>query len=140
MVWPMIAMAAVSAVGSIVSANSASAQNKNQAAWNRYNAQMGNNNDRANIQSQAALGMFNAAMQMKAANMNASATRDMARFNSDQIAATTAYNNLLLDEEERLMWEAADLDIAHIEKQRAAERGEIVGAQASSGITIGGAV
>ncbi len=133
----MIAMAAVSAVGSVVSANSASAQNATQASWGRYNAQMGYNNDMANIQSQTMLGMFNASMQMKAAQMNAAATTQMAQFNANQVQATMDYNNLLLDEEERLMWEAADLDIALIEQQREAERGDIVGAQASSGITIG---
>ncbi len=137
MVWPLIAMAAVSAVGSVVSANSASAQNKTQAAWGRYNSQMGYNNDMANIQSQSMLGMFNAAMQMKAARANSQATLDMARFNSQQVQDTVGYNNLLLEEEERLMWEAADLDMMLMEQQREKERGDIVGAQASSGITIG---
>ena len=137
MVWPLVAMAAVSAVGSIVSANSASAQNKTQAAWGEYNAQMGYQNDMSNLASQSALGMFNASMQMKAASANAQATLDVAAFNAGQVQAASAYNNLLLDEEERLMWEAADLDVANLERQRARERGEIVNTQASSGTTIG---
>lgn len=137
MVWPMIAMAAVSAVGSIVQSNQASAQNETQQAWNQYNAQMGYNTSMSNIQSQTMLGMFNASMQMKAAELNAGATLDMAKFNSQQVRDTVEYNNLLLDEEERLLWEAADLDVHLIEEQRQAERGDIVATQASSGITIG---
>ncbi len=137
MVWPMIAMAAVSAVGSVVAASSASSQNKSQASWNRYNAQMGYSVDKSNIASQTMLGMFNASMQMKAANMNAAATTDMAAFNAGQVQSTVAYNNLLLEEEERLMWEAAGLDLQLLARQREQERGDIVGSQASSGITIG---
>ncbi len=137
MVWPLVAMAAVSAVGAVVSSNSTNAQNKSQLVWNQYNSQMGYNNDMANIQSQVALGMFNAALTRKAAEANAGATLDMARFNAQQIRETTAYNNLLIDEEERLLWEQEGLDQVLLGKQRARERGEIVASQASSGLTIG---
>ncbi len=137
MVWPLVAMAAVSAVGTVVSANSAAAQNSNQEAWNRYNAQMGHNTNTANIQSQTMLGLFNASMQMKVAKTNAAAGVDLAEYNASQIQTAAIYNDLLLAEEERLLWEAHDLDQELMAAQRLRERGNIVGAQASSGLTIG---
>ena len=133
----MVAAAAVSAVGSIYSANQASAQNESQQAWNEYNAQMGYNNSMSNIESQTMLGMFNAAMAQKAGDISADAQLAAAAYNAEMVSITTAYNNDLLAEEDRLLWEAMDLDLVLMERQREAERGAIVNQQASSGTTIG---
>jgi len=137
MAWAMVAAAAVSAVGSIVSSNSASAQNETQSEWNTYNAQMGYNTAISNIQSQRALGLFNAQLQLQAAEYNSEAILDMAEYNSEQIQVTMDYNNLLLEEEEVLLWESMGLDLQLLEAQRLQERGEIVATQGSSGTTIG---
>ena len=133
----LAASAVLSAAGSVLSSNSAAAQNQNAAAWANYNAQMGYNNNQANMRSQAMLSMFNTSLKLKAAERNAEAAMDVAEFNAGQVQATEAYNSVLLDEELRLLWEAEGLDQRVLAKQRERERGDIVGRQASSGITIG---
>jgi len=137
MVWPMVIAAGLSAVGPLVAANSASSQNDNQAAWNSYNAQMGYNTDMTNVQSQTMLGMFNAAMQMNAVEYNIGVQSNAVKYNTDQIEATALYNDSLLEEEGRLMWEAADLDLMLLGQQRVAERGQLVASLGASGTTVG---
>ncbi len=132
----MVAMAAVSAVGSIASANSARSQNKNQKLWSKYNAQMGYNVTMSNLDSQAMLGAFNARMAAQAGAIQAGILKTTAAYNATQITHTVEYNNALLEEEERLMWEAQDLDQVNLARQRERERGGMRATQAASGTTI----
>lgn len=136
-VWGMVAMAAVSAVGAVVSSRGASAQNANQAAWNRYNAQMSYNTSMNNIQSQTMIGMFNASMAQRAGEIEAERALQTAGYNAEMIAATTAYNNSLLEEETRLLWEAEGLDQTLLARERAVERGDLLALQSVSGTTVG---
>jgi len=131
--------AALSFVSTISQASSAREQNKNQQAWNRYNATMQYNTSMGNLGSQAKLAMLNANMAQAAAGMQrqlaqqqlelavgaAGLEDDKIIYNNGILLGTNAYNNALLDAEIAEMWEAAELDIVHLENQRARERGEI---------------
>jgi hypothetical protein len=128
---------AISAASSVVQASSASKQNKQQAAWNRYNAQMQYQTDMTNIGAQTAIAGFNAKMAMMAGKMSAGVTKKMAEFNAQQTWATTLFNDALYEEELSLLWDAVDLDLAQLENQRAVERGQILAAQAASGTVMG---
>lgn len=146
MAWyiPMV----ISAVGSAVNYSSQNKQNSNQAAWNRYNAHMSYNADMANIGAMGKIGAMNASAQMAAGRINAQLERSAGEinaraiemttaYNASLINLTTAYNTTLLDDEIAMMWEAANLDILHLENQRAVEKGAIEGQQAGSGVVMG---
>ena len=140
--------AAIGAVGSLVNYSSQNKQNSNQAAWNRYNSQMSYNTDMSNIAAMEKIGGMNAAMQMAAGKMNAQielaageinaqAIEGIARYNASLINLTTDYNTLLLEDELAMLWEAAELDMLHLENQRAVEKGQIEAGQAASGTVMG---
>jgi len=155
MSWWWAGVAAVQAVGSLVQANSQASQNKSQLAINQYNATMKYNTEMNNISAGLKIAGVNAAMAGAAANLNmqlaaynANTIRDVSEYNNEiiaqsvgynnnLIAATTGYNNSLLEEEIGDIWEAAELDVALLEQQRARERGEAVAIQAASGTVIG---
>lgn len=128
--------AAISAVGAISSAVSGRAQSENQQAWSEYNATMQNQIDRSNIESQTMLGMFNAVSSMQAAQKSSESIASTASYNASLIAATTEYNNSLLSQDLEEMWEASGLDLAHLEQQRAQERGGLRAQIAASGTVI----
>lgn len=150
---------AIGAAGSVIQANSASKQNSNQLSWNRYNSQMAYNTEMANVEAGLAIGGLNAAAQMAAgqanaamemaagkfnaqlemmgAEFNARAIGQIAQYNASLISLTTDYNTTLLEDEEAMMWEAAELDLLHLANQRAIERGQIEGQQAASGVVMG---
>ncbi len=128
--------AAVSAYGAYSSSKSASAQNENQAAWNRYNALMQNNVSSQNLNAQAQLGIFNANMIAQQGRVKSEVSRKVAAYNADLLESSMVYNDSLLAREEALLWEKTDLDIFMLEKQRARERGAMIADMAASGTDI----
>lgn len=139
---------AMQAAGTVVQNVSANKQNQQQAAWNRYNTNMGYNVDMANIKSNQMLSEFNAGMAMAAgrfnsqleimgADINVDVLEAVTIYNGSLINATTEYNTKLLEDELAMMWESAELDLMLLDQQRERERGEIIASQASSGTVIG---
>lgn len=112
------------------------AQAYNQAAWGRYNANMGYNISMNNIMAQGMIAGVNARATMAAASVNSKVMLQTAQYNMNAIAQTTRYNSSLLDEELALMWEATDLDLTMIQDQRARERGTMLSVQAASGTVM----
>ena len=137
MVWVTVALAAASAIGAVVSANSASKQNAVQSDWSRYNAQTGYDTAMSNIASQTMIGMFNASVSKRTGEIEAGRQLQTATYNSKVIDMTTTYNNSLLEEEIRLMWEAEGLDQSILAQQRESERGNLLAFQSASGTTTG---
>lgn len=129
--------AVISAISSISQASSANAQNQNQAAWNRYNAQMGYNTEMASIAMQVALGLANAKMAAKEGEFRAAMILADSAFNQTIRRATTEYNDLLIEDEIRQTWDAAELDVNLLRMARAQERGEIEAQQSASGTVMG---
>lgn len=137
MVWVTVALAAASAIGSVISANSASKQNAVQSDWNQYNAQTNYNTSMSNIASQTMIGMFNASVSKRTGEIEANRQLQTAAYNSQIISMTTKYNSSLLEEEVRLLWEAEGLDQSILAQQRASERGNLLAFQSASGTTTG---
>lgn len=135
--WWMAIPAVIGVVSSISQANSASAQNKNQAAWNRYNAEAGYNTAMANIAMQMALGMANAQMAANEGRLQAAMILADSEFNQRIRRATIAYNDLLIEDEIKQTWDAAELDVELLRMARAQERGEIEAQQSASGTVMG---
>lgn len=139
---------AISAASAIANRASSSSQNKNQAAWNRYNAESQYGIDTLNNSTALALGQMNAALAMKAGDVNAAlalhsgkidslVAQRTADYNAAMLTATAQYNDSLLESELSSMWETAELDLMLLDNQRQVERGQIVAEQAASGTVIG---
>lgn len=155
MAWWYAIPAVMQGVSAITQANAASKQNNTQLAINRYNTQMAYGTAQKNAAAQMKIAGMNYGMaakaaqfNMKIAEFNTKLATQATEFNNELIRRSTVYNsvmtvetirynNSLLDEEQADIWEAADLDIALLENQRARERGEIVAIQAASGTVIG---
>lgn len=155
MSWWFAVPAVLQGISAITQANSASKQNQSQYATNMYNAQMGYSQAKENSMNQMMIAGMNYGMASGAAKLNLK----LAEFNADIIKmstdfnikvlesssihngaiieATTGYNNSLLDTEIADLWESMDLDIAHLQNQRAREQGQIVAIQSASGTVIG---
>lgn len=137
MAWWFAIPAVISAV-SAISQSGQQAQNAQAAgSWTRYNAQMGYNNTLGNLRSQMQLSKFNAAMSLKAGRAASAAAAGAASASAQSIHMTALYNDATLEEDLRLMWDAAELKVDQIEDQRAQERGTMIASQAASGTVIG---
>ena len=134
--WWMAIPALISAASSIYGYTQQKAAAGQQAQWARYNADMGFNTSLGNVAARNELAMVNAKMAMAAGEVQAEALQGAAQFNADVIHATTLYNDLLLEEDLALNWEALGLDLKLLEQQRAQERGAIIANQAASGTVI----
>ena len=155
MSWWFAIPAALQGISAITQASAASKQNQSQYATNLYNAQMGYSVAQNNMMSQMTIAGMNfgmaagaAQLNMQLARFNANIIKNTTNFNiklveasnlrnAEIIAATTGYNNSLLDTEIEDLWEAAELDITLLEQQRAREAGTLVAIQADSGTVIG---
>lgn len=137
MAWWLAIPAALSAISAISQSGQQSQNAYAAGQWSRYNAQMGYNTTLGNLRSQMQLSKFNAALAMKAGSAAASIAAGAASYNAQMIHSTALYNDSLLEEELRLMWSGADLEMEQIEKERARERGGIIATQAASGTVIG---
>lgn len=126
----------IGGIGGLISGSSTDAQFDNQTAWAQYNAQMGYQTALSNNAANLVLARINAASITKTAGISATAQLEAAEYNASLIAATTAYNTQLIEQEIPLLWEAADLDIKHIERQRSEERGQMVATMGASGTDI----
>jgi len=127
----------ISLVSSFSQSQQQSASGEQSAAWARYNAGMQFNVASGNIAARTQLAMLNAQAGRATASAQASAIMGAAGFNASMVRATTQYNDLLMKEEEDLLWEQMDLDLKLLGQQRAQERGEIIANQAASGTVIG---
>ncbi len=155
MSWWFAVPAVLQGISAIGQANAASKQNQSQYATNLYNAQMGYSIAKDNAMNQMmiaginfgaasgaaklnmALAQHNAKMIQQSTDFNIKLLETTSVHNARIIAATTGYNNSLLDSELEDIWEAAELDVLHLQNQRAREAGEITAIQASSGTVIG---
>lgn len=136
MAWWMAIPAVLSLASSLSQSFQQSGISANQAAWDRYNAQMGYNNAFLNVRGQLDLARVNAAFTMRAASAAASAQAKVGAFNAAMIRATAQYNDLLFEQDLALLWDQNELDLQLIEKQRMLERGGIRAAQAASGTVM----
>lgn len=148
MSWWMAIPAVLQAGAAIAGASGASKQNESQLAINRYNAGMQYQTDINNANSVMAIGGMNAAMAMAAGRVNASAImqaaqlqssvgKQVAQYNAEMTRVAAGYNDSLFAEELTNLWEAAELDMALLENQRAVEAGAITADQAASGTVLG---
>ena len=132
---------AIGAVGGgvlgLVSGGNTDASQENSQAWAGYSNAVQHETGLANLEMQSMISMANGSMALASAAARADSTRAVAGRNAELIRLSTDYNASLLDEEEKLLWESAGLDIEQLEMQRARERGNIVAAQAASGTVIG---
>jgi len=127
---------AISAASSLMQAGQASAQNKSQLGWNRYNAQMRFKTDMTNIAASHIISGINASAVAAAGAIQATAIEQTAKFNANMIRQTADYNDSLLEEELSLMWDSINLDLQLLDNQRAVERGELRANQAASGVIM----
>lgn len=132
-----IVPAAISAVSAIYSSSQASAGSAAQSRMNTFNAHMRHRVESRNIMLNMALGRMNSHMARMVGEAQAQAIEKTSAFNIDIIEEAHDYNDLLLEEEERLLWERTGLDLKLLAQQRRAERGQIVAAQGASGTVIG---
>jgi len=137
MSWWEYIPAVISAVGSITSYSSGKSQNERQLSYNAYNTVEGYKVSMANIDSAMTLGKMNAMMLMNAAELKTAANSKAIAFNADMIRATTAYNDLLYEEDLSRLWEDAGLDQQILHLERARERGAMEATQAASGTLMG---
>lgn len=133
--WQAIPIA-ISAASAIYGANSASKQNTGQRGIGIYNSTAQRDITLTNIMSQMAIGKFNAQAAMASAEYSTGAQKKVARHNAAVIQSTVEYNNSLLDYEESLMYEAMDLDLVHLVRDRARERGMMRAQMGASGTVI----
>lgn len=140
MAGPLIAAGAalvLSAAGTYMSYQNGRNQNANQAAWSAYNTHSQYLTDTYNTATQLALARFNAAMQQKAGELSAMTYLSNAKTNAMIIEHTADYNDKLMAEEERKMWNAWELDDMLYAVVRQQERGQIEATQAATGTLIG---
>jgi len=134
--WWMAIPAAISLISSISEYSQRNASIGQQSQWATYNANMGFNTTLGNIAARNELAMVNAQMALAAGKVQSSAIAGAAEYNAQIVQAATAYNDLLLEEDLALNWEAMDLDLKLLEQQREQERGAIIANQAASGTVI----
>ena len=137
MAWWMAIPAVISLVSSFSQSSQQAAAGEQAASWARYNANMGYQVASGNIAARTQLAMLNAQAAQTTAQVQAGAIMGSAGFNAAMVQATTRYNDLLMKEEEDLLWEQMGLDLKLLGQQRAQERGEIIANQAASGTVIG---
>lgn len=138
--WPLAFAAAsfvVSAAGTYLGHRNGVSQNNQQAAWSAYNTHNQYLTDTYNTATQLAIANFNAAMQQKSGELSASTYLANAKTNAMIIAHTADYNDKLMAEEERKLWEAWELDDLLYSIVRKQEKGIIEAAQAASGTLMG---
>lgn len=128
---------AISAASTVANASSKTSQNKSQRSWNTYNVNMQYTTDMNNIATQNAIAGVNASMALAAGQINASVALKTSKLNAQIIGATALYNDALMEEEEKVMWDAMELDLELMENERAVERGAILADQAASGVVMG---
>ena len=127
---------AISAASTLMQSGQASAQNKQQLGWNRYNAQMQFKTDMANIAGSHIISNINASAVAAAGSIQAAAIEQTSKFNAEMIRRTQEYNDGLMEEELSLLWDSVNLDLQLLENQRAVERGDIRANQAASGVIM----
>ena len=137
MSWYQYIPAALSAVSAISESNQVSGGTANQGSYQKYEAQRQYEVSTSNIRAQQAIAKANAASVASGSKFKAEMVEDEALFNANMIKATTAYNDELLDYEEELLWEQADLDLDLLARRRAVERGTIKAQQSASGTVMG---
>ena len=141
MPWTLIAAAVVSAVSAAASAYSSYSSNKaaneNADAWNAYNTYSNYATNNYNSMMQLSIARFNAAMQAQSGEMQAKSIRTMAETNALIIDKTAEYNDSLLAEEERQLWNSWELDDMLYAISRKSERGVIESVQSASGTLMG---
>ncbi len=138
MAWPLIAVAAASAVYSGVSASNTSAANAKAAqSAAASNANSVINQSNTNNQANSMIAMFNAQSQINAAEVQTGAVQQIADYNSLLLQSTNMYNQELLADELNQIYENEGLDKVYLEQRRSTASGEVIAKQASSGTTIG---
>jgi len=137
MSWYQYIPAALSAISAISESNQVSGGTANQGSYQKYEAQRQYEVSISNIRAQQAIAKANAASVASGSKFKAEMVEDEALFNANMIKATTAYNDELLDYEEELLWEQADLDLDLLARRRAVERGTIKAQQSASGTVMG---
>jgi hypothetical protein len=136
---PYFAIAAVvaSVASAAVNKRASRAQNRNQQAWNLYNARQQYGTDQFNIAARGMIAQSNAALAMSAAELRAKVGESMARTNADIVWNTALYNDTLLEDELEVMWDSLELDQELLANERAVERGAMLAAQSASGTVMG---
>ncbi len=136
--WPMIAIAAGSAIYSGISASNTSRQNAQGAqAAALANANSVRSQAEINNQANSMIALFNAQSSISAASTSTQASQLVTDYNSLLMETTNLYNQELLQDELAQIYENEGLDLEYLAQRRSAEHGRVVADQASSGTTIG---
>lgn len=135
--WGAVIGGVVGGVAGLVSGGAADDAQENQQAWARYNAITGYNTNLNNISLRLNLGRFNANMVRVAGEMNAAEVEYVSEVNAEIVEATTAYNDLLYENDLTKVWNSAGLDLMTMSHQRAVEAGVIEASQSVSGTIMG---
>jgi len=105
--------------------------------WMEYSKEIQYMTDMFNLDVQSAIAAFNAKSVMLSAKADATLAYKNATYNMGVIAATTQYNNALVQEELEDLWEDEELAQEQLALFAAREKGTIVANQAASGTVIG---
>lgn len=136
--WPLVAVAAVSAVYNATSASSAAKANaKSVRVTADNNAKMAVDVAKANVVQRQATTKLNNEMTLEKASMSNKMSQLTAERNAYLARTKSAYSNLLLDQEEIKLWDGLDLDVKQRDKARAQDLGSFEARTGASGITIG---
>lgn len=127
----------IQGISAIQQSNSASAQNANQQAWNRWNALANYDTAMTNIFSQTAITSINNSLTANVAYSKMQAIAAITDANVGLLTAAQEYNDQLYEEEILQTYKIADLDVALLHRERERERGTIVARQSASGTIIG---
>jgi hypothetical protein len=127
----------IGGVAGLVTGGSADAQHQSQMDIARFNAITQYSTNMQNAATQFMISSYNMKVEQLMAKINANRSLAVADYNVQVIQDTLEYNNNLLDEELRLLWEQYDLDSNLLEDARAVERGKIEAVQAASGVVMG---
>lgn len=127
MAWGMeaVLLAAPYVYSGVTGLISGSKQADNYSAYSIYNAQAISDAGDASVNSLLATGEIKSAMKLAAAKSNIKSRAAINKYNADQSFLIGQVNSGLLEQEARLVWEQAGLDIQQLDKSFASTIGRM---------------
>ena len=83
------------------------------------------------------LRLFNGRLAALAGFSSAAITETISQYDAEILLRTAAYNSALIDEEQKTVYEALDLDLMQFHKSMAEYQGEYIASIGASGISVG---
>lgn len=136
MAWQLAVMA-VAAIGNALISNSASRRSRRaQEEAAAFNAMQARLVGESNANAIMAAGALNAQMSLASGALAAQGAMHTSLLNAQMQSILGDYNARLIEADERLIWEALDLDITQMEKAFAQEQGRRRVAYGASGVIL----